>query len=119
MEQKVKNQIADNAKTNKKIVMKFEKELEASGGIIKGAEQIISLAYENENNIEYTAELLERDLLRGIEKFKETIHYLKTNRSGCLSSSGVLQNLNHDIDTNVVLLQQLEKNRQYYRPYIK
>lgn len=113
-----KNQIVEKAQANKKTIMDRQQK-SIDEGLTEETEKIIAMAYDNEGSIVYAANQLEVDLRGGIERLQRALHYLKLDKSDCLNGCGVLQGLNHDIDTNIILLQQLERNRQHYRHLIK
>lgn len=78
-------------------------------------------AWENENDIQYSAANLEDNLEKGIRELKQALHDLKIGNTVCLSvySGGILQNVNHKIDSEVVKLQTLIKARLFYGILLK
>jgi len=77
--------------------------------------QLKPWAWQNECDIEATAQNLESNLNSAANRIREAAELLNDGNISCLNSCGIVQQLNTEIDSGVMKLQTLIKNRKMYR----
>ena len=77
--------------------------------------QLKPWAWQNECDIEATAQNLESNLNSAANRIREAAEFLNDGNISCLNSCGIVQQLNTEIDSGVMKLQTLIKNRKMYR----
>ncbi|MEK0336600.1 MAG: hypothetical protein QQN41_04100 [Nitrosopumilus sp.] len=115
MKTQTENQTENVAEKNQTHILNGEKINDTS----KEISRLSNMAYQNENDIAYSAKTLESNLKRGIQRLTETLQYLREGTTGLLGACGVMQGLNHDIDVEITKIQSGIKNRAFYSNLIK
>lgn len=113
MENKTEKQAAEN----KNVLLQTAEQNKTIPESVEGS--LLAQAYENEVDIEHKTKNLQQSIESAICRLQENLRYLQRGEIRCMSSCGILQGLNHDIDSGIVELKLLTKGRKFYSEYLE